>query len=116
MDNFNFSFPINMIKKEQRIISGIATADNVDKSNDVVEFIASEIAFKNWQGNIREMHAPIAVGKAISYKPIKMKDADGKVLAHGIFAAVPYCIDLIGGPCIETDEAIVKAFRPKKKK
>ena len=78
MDNFNFSFPINMIKKEQRLISGIATADNVDKSNDVVEFIASEIAFKNWQGNIREMHAPIAVGKAISYKPIKMKDADGK--------------------------------------
>ena len=78
MDNFNFSFPINMIKKEQRLVSGIATADNVDKSNDVVEFIASEIAFKNWQGNIREMHAPIAVGKAISYKPIKMKDADGK--------------------------------------
>ena len=78
MDNFNFSFPINMIKKEQRIVSGIATADNVDKSNDVVEFMASEIAFKNWQGNIREMHAPIAVGKAISYKPIKMKDADGK--------------------------------------
>ena len=37
------------------------------------------------------------------------------MLAHGIFAAVPYCIDLIGGPFIETDEAIVKAFRPKKK-
>jgi len=78
MDNLSFSFPINFIKKEQRIISGIATADNVDKSNDVVDFAASEIAFKNWQGNIREMHAPIAVGKAISYKPIKMKDANGK--------------------------------------
>ncbi len=78
MDNLNFSFPIDMIKKEQRIVSGIATADNVDKSNDVVDFTASEVAFKNWQGNIREMHAPIAVGKAISYKPIKMKDANGK--------------------------------------
>jgi len=78
MDKLNFSFPINMVKKEQRIVSGIATADNVDKSNDIVDFAASEIAFKNWQGNIREMHAPIAVGKAISYKPIKMKDADGK--------------------------------------
>lgn len=78
MDKLNFSFPINMVKKEQRIVSGIATADNIDKSNDVVDFAASEIAFKNWQGNIREMHAPIAVGKAISYKPIKMKDADGK--------------------------------------
>lgn len=78
MDKINFSFPINMVKKEQRIVSGIATADNIDKSNDIVDFAASEIAFKNWQGNIREMHAPIAVGKAISYKPIKMKDANGK--------------------------------------
>ncbi len=33
--------------------------------------------------------------------------------AHGIFAAVPYCIDLIGGPYLETDEAVCKAFRPK---
>jgi molybdopterin adenylyltransferase len=32
---------------------------------------------------------------------------------HGIFSAVPYCIDLIGGPYIETHEAVVKAFRPK---
>ena len=32
---------------------------------------------------------------------------------QGIFAAVPYCIDLIGGPYIETHEAVVKAFRPK---
>jgi molybdopterin adenylyltransferase len=45
-----------------------------------------------------------------------LKNSEGKVLVHGIFAAVPYCIELMGGPCIETDEAIVKAFRPKKKK
>ena len=31
----------------------------------------------------------------------------------GVFAAVPYCIDLIGGPYIETNETVVKAFRPK---
>ncbi len=42
-----------------------------------------------------------------------VKDADGKQLVHGIFAAIPYCIDLIGGPYIETHEAVVKAFRPK---
>jgi molybdopterin adenylyltransferase len=42
-----------------------------------------------------------------------LKDADGKQKVHGIFAAVPYCIDLIGGPYIETDETVVKAFRPK---
>ena len=32
---------------------------------------------------------------------------------HGIFAAVPYCIDLLGGPYFETDESVCKAFRPK---
>jgi molybdopterin adenylyltransferase len=42
-----------------------------------------------------------------------LKDADGRPLVPGIFAAVPYCIDLLGGPYIETDEAVVKAFRPK---
>lgn len=42
-----------------------------------------------------------------------LKDADGKPIVPGIFAAVPYCIDLIGGPYIETDEAVCKAFRPK---
>jgi molybdopterin adenylyltransferase len=42
-----------------------------------------------------------------------LKDADGKQVVPGIFAAVPYCIDLIGGPYIETDEAMCKAFRPK---
>jgi molybdopterin adenylyltransferase len=34
-------------------------------------------------------------------------------VVQGIFAAVPYCIDLIGGPYMETDEAVVKAWRPK---
>ena len=42
-----------------------------------------------------------------------LKDAEGKSLVPGIFAAVPYCIDLIGGPYVETHEAVVKAFRPK---
>jgi molybdopterin adenylyltransferase len=51
--------------------------------------------------------------KAIKETLEGLKDADGKVLASGIFAAVPYCIDLIGGPYIETDETVVKAFRPK---
>ena len=42
-----------------------------------------------------------------------LKGPDGKALVPGIFAAVPYCIDLIGGPYIETNEAVIKAFRPK---
>jgi len=42
-----------------------------------------------------------------------VKDAAGAQVVPGIFAAVPYCIDLIGGPYVETDETVVKAFRPK---
>ncbi|WP_343721885.1 molybdopterin adenylyltransferase [Herbaspirillum seropedicae] len=42
-----------------------------------------------------------------------LKDEDGKTRVAGIFAAIPYCIDLIGGPYIETDDAVCKAFRPK---
>ena len=42
-----------------------------------------------------------------------LKNRDGKTIVAGIFAAVPYCIDLIGGPYIETHEEVVKAFRPK---
>ena len=38
---------------------------------------------------------------------------DGKQVVPGIFAAVPYCVDLIGGPYLETDDAVCKAFRPK---
>jgi molybdopterin adenylyltransferase len=42
-----------------------------------------------------------------------VKNADGEPKAPGIFAAVPYCLDLIGGPYVETNESVVKAFRPK---
>jgi molybdopterin adenylyltransferase len=42
-----------------------------------------------------------------------LKDAEGKSVVHGIFAAVPYCVDLIGGPYMETRDEICKAFRPK---
>ncbi|MBU6492342.1 MAG: molybdopterin adenylyltransferase [Burkholderiales bacterium] len=42
-----------------------------------------------------------------------LKDAQGNTIVHGIFAAVPYCIDLIGGPYIDTHDTVCKAFRPK---
>ena len=51
--------------------------------------------------------------KAIKETLEGLKDDAGKSVINGIFAAVPYCIDLIGGPYIETNDAIVKAFRPK---
>ena len=56
--------------------------------------------------------------KAIAQTLEGLKDADGNIKVHGIFAAVPYCLDLLATidkpmPYIETNEAMVKAFRPK---
>jgi hypothetical protein len=126
MENFNLSFPIDMIKREERIVSGIATADNIDKSGDIVQFDASLEAFKSWGGNIREMHAPIAVGKAISYEPIKVKSEDGteynaiKVSAYiskGAQSTWEKILDgtlkafSIGGKIVEKSESTEKMFR-----
>jgi len=44
-----------------------------------------------------------------------LKNDQGEIMVHGIFAAIPYCIDLLNGPFIETHECIVKTFRPKTK-
>ncbi len=52
--------------------------------------------------------------KSIAQTLEGLKDETGAAKVHGIFAAVPYCLDLIGAPFIETNEAVVKAFRPKK--
>ncbi|MET0961919.1 MAG: molybdopterin adenylyltransferase [Noviherbaspirillum sp.] len=65
-----------------------------------------------------EGHAALIINLPGQPKSIRetlegLKDADGKQLVAGIFAAVPYCIDLIGGPYLETDDAVCKAFRPK---
>jgi len=51
--------------------------------------------------------------KAIAETLEGLKDANGQQVMNGIFAAVPYCIDLIGGPYLQTDDAVCKAFRPK---
>lgn len=51
--------------------------------------------------------------KAIAETLEGLKDSEGKVIVSGIFASVPYCIQLLDGPYIETNEEIVVAFRPK---
>ncbi|NSL56767.1 molybdopterin adenylyltransferase [Uliginosibacterium aquaticum] len=51
--------------------------------------------------------------KAIRETLEGLRDAEGKLLVEGIFAAVPYCLDLIGGPYVETRSDVCKAFRPK---
>lgn len=65
-----------------------------------------------------EDHAALVINlpgqpKAIAETLEGLRDADGKTVVAGVFAAVPYCIDLIGGPYIETHEAVVRSFRPK---
>ena len=128
MENFNLSFPIEMIKKEQRIISGIATADNIDKSGDIVDFSASLEAFKNWGGNIREMHSPIAVGKAVNFESIKIKGEDGQeynairvdaYISKGAQDTWEKILDgtlqafSIGGKILQKSESAEKMFRGK---
>lgn len=51
--------------------------------------------------------------KAIKETLEGFRDADGKPVEVGIFAAIPYCVDLIGGPYLETNDVVIKAFRPK---
>ena len=63
-------------------------------------------------------HAALVMNLPGQPKSIKetlegLKDADGATLVGGIFAAVPYCIDLIGGPYSDTHPDVCKAFRPK---
>jgi molybdopterin adenylyltransferase len=65
-----------------------------------------------------EGHAALIINlpgqpKAIAETLEGLKDDEGKPIVPGIFAAVPYCIDLIGGPYMETDESVIKVFRPK---
>jgi molybdopterin adenylyltransferase len=84
-----------------------------------LEFVPTAILSRQ-VGVIRETagHAALILNlpgqpKAIAETLEGLKSADGKPLVHGIFAAVPYCIQLIGGPYVETDESVVRAFRPK---
>ncbi len=71
-------------------------------------------------GVLREIdgHAALVINlpgqpKAIAQTLEGLKDDNNTTVTPGIFAAIPYCIDLIGGPYIETVESVVKAFRPK---
>ncbi len=83
-----------------------------------LEFVPTAILSRQ-VGVLRETagHAALILNlpgqpKAIA-ETLEGLNSDGRTMVHGIFAAVPYCIDLIGGPYIETNEAVVKAFRPK---
>lgn len=84
-----------------------------------LEFVPTAILSRQ-VGVLREIdnHAALILNlpgqpKAIAETLEGLKSPNGEAMVHGIFSAVPYCIDLIGGPYIETHDAVVKAFRPK---
>jgi hypothetical protein len=86
-DNVRLSMPIGKIDKERRVVSGFATLDNVDKQGDVVDTGASLTAFKNFRGNLREMHQPSAVGKVVSFKEDKYFDPETKKFYSGVYVS-----------------------------
>jgi phage shock protein A len=81
----NLSFPITKVDKEKRTVSGFATLDNIDRHGDVVTSEASEKAFARFRGNLREMHAPVAVGKVVSFHPEDFFDKESGITYKGIY-------------------------------
>jgi hypothetical protein len=86
-DNVRLSMPIGKVDKERRVVSGFATLDNVDRQGDVVDTSASLTAFKNFRGNLREMHQPSAVGKVVSFKEDRYFDPSTKKFYSGVYVS-----------------------------
>jgi Zn finger protein HypA/HybF involved in hydrogenase expression/cation transport regulator ChaB len=76
-DELAIGIPFEKIDVKNRTIEGFATLDNVDSTGEIVDFEASRQAFRDWIGNIREMHGPKAVGKALQVEE-REKEHDGK--------------------------------------
>jgi hypothetical protein len=83
--SLKMSFPITKVDKEKRTVSGFATLDNIDRHGDIVTSDASEKAFARFRGNLREMHAPIAVGKVLSFQPEDYFDKQSGKTYKGIY-------------------------------
>ena len=86
-DNLRLSMPIGKVDAERRIVSGFASLDNLDKQDDIVTSEASVKAFKNFKGNIREMHQPSAVGKMVSFKEDRYFDPNSKKFYNGVYVS-----------------------------
>jgi hypothetical protein len=79
--------PIGKVDIERRMVSGFATLDNVDRQGDIVTTESSVEAFKNFRGNLREMHQPSAVGKIVSFKEDKYFDPNDKKFYSGVYVS-----------------------------
>lgn len=78
-NRLRLGIPFSKIDSERRVVTGIATLDNIDAHGDVITSEASKRAFENFRGNIREMHGPNAVGKLVSFRETQVPGDDGKL-------------------------------------
>lgn len=86
-DRVSISVPLQKVDKENRLVSGFATLDNIDQHKDVVLASASARAFERFRGNIREMHQPIAVGILKDFREESFFDEDGNMY-NGVWVTV----------------------------
>lgn len=88
-NNIHITMPFAKINKETRTVSGFATLDNVDTQGDLVTAEASQKAFSEWRGNVREMHDKhSAVGKAVDIREEEFYDAASDTMHKGMFVTV----------------------------
>lgn len=87
-DELEISLPIVKVDEEARTVSGFATLNNSDAHNDILTADASKKAFQRWRGNVREMHQPLAVGKALDFKEEEFFDEKTQQMYRGIFVSV----------------------------
>jgi hypothetical protein len=80
--------PFAKVDQEHRTVSGFASLNNIDKSDDIVTAQASSEAFTTFRGNIREMHQPIAAGRMISFSQEPYYDANSGETFQGIYVTV----------------------------
>ena len=85
LETVHFTAPIVKVDEEKRLVHGFATLNNIDKVGDIVTLEASEDAFANFRGNIREMHMPIAAGKMVEFRYQEYYDEKTAKLYDGIF-------------------------------
>ena len=84
-DSMRLSMPLAKVDKENRLVSGFATLDNLDSQDDVVTAEASTKAFTRARGNLREMHQPIAVGKIVNFLEDEFYDTETQKFYRGIY-------------------------------
>ena len=85
--NMTMQVPFVKVDSERRLVSGFATLDNLDSQGDIVTKEASMNAFKNFRGNVREMHQPIAAGRVVEYRPDIYVDKTTGQVYNGVYVS-----------------------------